>query len=203
MADWTYATPRDEHLDEHNQYDHTDLASLTEGKVLGVSGGVIKQVDQTGGDTSPLTTKGDVAGYDSVDARIPVGSNDQVLTADSSVALGVKWAAAPGAGGGGMPVTVANGNVTVSAAGIWIVQSDGGVRTVTLPLISNTTTAGMRVVIKREGSNFVDVDCAGSDDFEPGGISTQRLFTNWSALSLVANTSANYWYELGYYGAIT
>jgi hypothetical protein len=44
MADWTYGTPRDEHLDEHNQYDHTDLASLTEGQVLGVAGGVIKQV---------------------------------------------------------------------------------------------------------------------------------------------------------------
>lgn len=43
------------------------------------------------GDPSPLTTKGDVAGYDTGDARIPVGTNDQVLTADSTEALGVAW----------------------------------------------------------------------------------------------------------------
>lgn len=45
MADWTLGTGRDEHLAEHNQFDHADLASLTEGRVLGVSSGYIKQVD--------------------------------------------------------------------------------------------------------------------------------------------------------------
>lgn len=45
MADWTYTTHRDEHLDEHNQFDHTSLASLIEGRVLGVSGGKIVQLD--------------------------------------------------------------------------------------------------------------------------------------------------------------
>lgn len=51
-----------------------------------------------GGGSSPLTTKGDVYGYSIADARIPVGSNGQVLTADSTQTLGVKWAAA-GTGG--------------------------------------------------------------------------------------------------------
>ena len=51
---------------------------------------------QTGA-VSPLTTKGDVWGYSTLDARIPVGANDTVLTADSAQALGVKWAA-PSAG---------------------------------------------------------------------------------------------------------
>lgn len=46
------------------------------------------------GASSPLTTKGDVWGYSSADARIPVGTNGQVLTADSTQTLGVKWAAA-------------------------------------------------------------------------------------------------------------
>lgn len=45
MADWTLGTSRDEHLAEHNKFDHTDLASLVEGRVLGVSSGYIKQVD--------------------------------------------------------------------------------------------------------------------------------------------------------------
>jgi hypothetical protein len=48
----------------------------------------------------PLTTKGDLFGFSTTNARIPVGANDTVLTADSTQALGVKWAAA--AAGGGM-----------------------------------------------------------------------------------------------------
>jgi len=51
------------------------------------------------GAVSPLTTKGDVYGFSTSDARIPVGANDTVLTADSTQALGLKWAA-PAAGGG-------------------------------------------------------------------------------------------------------
>ncbi|HED37163.1 MAG TPA: hypothetical protein ENI76_02810 [Ignavibacteria bacterium] len=50
------------------------------------------------GGASPLTTKGDVAGYDTVDARIPVGADGQVLTADAVQALGVKWATPSGGG---------------------------------------------------------------------------------------------------------
>jgi hypothetical protein len=50
------------------------------------------------GTTSPLTTKGDVWGYSTTDARIPVGADGTILTADSNEALGVKWAAAAGGG---------------------------------------------------------------------------------------------------------
>jgi hypothetical protein len=49
--------------------------------------------------TVPLTTKGDILGYDTAADRIPVGSNGDVLTADSTQALGVKWAAPSGGGG--------------------------------------------------------------------------------------------------------
>lgn len=42
---------------------------------------------------SPLTTKGDIWGYSTTNARIPVGANGEVLTADSTQPLGVKWAA--------------------------------------------------------------------------------------------------------------
>lgn len=44
-----------------------------------------------GGVTSPLTTKGDIWGYSTVNARIPVGADGSVLRGDSSQALGVKW----------------------------------------------------------------------------------------------------------------
>jgi hypothetical protein len=44
--------------------------------------------------SSPLTTKGDLYGYSTTNARIPVGTNTYVLTADSTQALGLKWAPA-------------------------------------------------------------------------------------------------------------
>lgn len=43
------------------------------------------------------TTKGDLLGFDTVSNRIPVGTDGQVLTADSAQALGLKWATAAAA----------------------------------------------------------------------------------------------------------
>mgnify|MGYP003141311160 CR=1 FL=1 len=43
----------------------------------------------------PTTTKGDISGYSTTQARIPVGTNNYSLFADSAQALGLKWAASP------------------------------------------------------------------------------------------------------------
>ena len=50
------------------------------------------------GAVSPLTTKGDIYGFSTSDARIPIGANDTVLTADSTQSLGLKWASVAGGG---------------------------------------------------------------------------------------------------------
>lgn len=46
---------------------------------------------------SPLTTKGDVIGFDgNINVRVPVGTDGYVLTADSTTDSGLKWATPPG-----------------------------------------------------------------------------------------------------------
>jgi hypothetical protein len=44
-----------------------------------------------GGSTSPLTTKGDLYTYSTANARLGVGTNGQVLVADSAESTGLKW----------------------------------------------------------------------------------------------------------------
>lgn len=80
------------------------------GKILpagGSTGQVLTKIDGTdynvdwetpSGSSSPLTTKGDVYTHSTVDARLGVGSNGQVLTADSTKATGLKWASVTATG---------------------------------------------------------------------------------------------------------
>ena len=76
---------------------------------------------QAGGGASPLTTKGDLYGFSTLDARIPIGTNNQVLTADSAQALGLKWAT-PAAGGG---MTLLSTTATTSGSSVTISSISG------------------------------------------------------------------------------
>lgn len=78
----------------------------------------------------PLTTKGDLYGFSTVPARVAVGTNGQVLTADSTATNGVAWATAAAGGltllstttitGTPTTVTVSSIDQTYKSLQIWI-----------------------------------------------------------------------------------
>lgn len=91
---------------------------------------------------------------------------------------------------------------TIALPGEYIVSSSGGVRTVTLPTLASVSRLGFWVAVKREGSNFVDLVAAGSDEFETSGISTKRLFNDFSTVGVRAHASGSVWYEWGFFGGV-
>jgi hypothetical protein len=69
-------------------------------------------VTVVGSGAIPVTTKGDLFTFDTAAQRLGVGTNGQVLTADSAQATGIKWAAA---GGGGALVLLEQYTAAASA----------------------------------------------------------------------------------------
>ena len=67
------------------------ITNPTNAQVLKFNSTTGKWENGSAGSSSPLTTKGDLYGYSTTDARIPVGDDGEVLTADSSSPLGVSW----------------------------------------------------------------------------------------------------------------
>jgi hypothetical protein len=75
------------------------IVALTAGTGIGVSGTYPNfTITNSAPFTSPLTTKGDIYVRNAtVDTRLPIGLDTQILVADSSTPTGLKWASQPAA----------------------------------------------------------------------------------------------------------
>ena len=100
---------------------NTRLPIGTSGQVLAVSGGGVPAWTTTA-DVTPLTTKGDLFTFTTVDARLGVGANGTVLTADSAEATGLKWAAAGSSFNGAQ--VYATGGQSIATATFTIINFD-------------------------------------------------------------------------------
>ncbi len=110
---------------------------------------------------APTTTKGDLVAHDGTDnVRLAVGTNGYVLTADSTAATGVAWAASSGT------VTSVNGQtgvVVLSATDVGALPITGG--TVTGPTVvsMSSSSAALRVTQTGLGNALLVEDSTNPD----------------------------------------
>jgi hypothetical protein len=115
-----------------------------------------------GGSASPLTTKGDLYGYSTTNARVPVGTNGQVLTADSTAATGVAWATAASGGMTLLSTTTLSGTTT-SITGI-----SGSYTDLVIDIYGVTNSSNTDYNLNPNGN-------AGITDVVRGGTTLQQL----------------------------
>lgn len=151
-----------------------------------------------GGGSSPLTTKGDVWGYSTADARIPVGSDGQVLQADSTQALGVKWGAVP-SGSGGATTLLASSVLAAPAASFDFTSISGAYSALLLEmLLRGATGAG---TFERVGVRFNNDSTANHYGWAFSGSSSasNAMTDTWIQLADAAGNGAT----AGAFGAYT
>ena len=178
------------------QHNHTDAAGggqITDA-ALSAAVGVAK-----GGTAQTSYTKGDilVATGATTLAKVPVGSNTQVLTADSAEASGVKWAAGGGGGSGDIVSTLTSAEISITGATTatisrWHVCSGTSADyTVTLPtaasnagkMIGFRMATGLTKIVTLDGNSTETID----------GATTRLMWAGESALLMSDGTN---WFKI-------
>ncbi|PWT71030.1 MAG: hypothetical protein C5B60_11430 [Chloroflexi bacterium] len=152
-----------------------------------------------GGMTDPTTTKGDLIVHGTTTTRMAVGSDSQVVIADSTQTLGVKWGAAP--------VIVAVVNLTAQAANVAnsllyaIPSTAGGMYRLNI-LIVLTRAATTSSTLPYAVPQWTDADTsvtltmqvgtAANTQNAPGSTNAYGEYPNVLVLNLKAGTNLNY-----------
>jgi hypothetical protein len=129
------------------------------------------------GAVSPLTTKGDVYTFSTSDARIGVGANNTVLTADSAEATGLKWAAA----GGSLTWTAQNSggtNLSGSSTTISGISNKDYIQVIVQNAQSSTANVQVTVTINGDSSGYyiLGTQMFADSTYTPGFISGNNAY---------------------------
>jgi hypothetical protein len=166
---------------------------------------------------STLTTKGDLLSRTSATLqRLPVGSNGQILVADSTATLGLNWAASPTGlpsqtGNGGkylktdgstaswnnVDITISTATGTTYTAAITDVNKLvqlSNVNPVTVTVPASVFTVGQQVNIQQTGAGQVTVQGDGTTVLTSTGASgpAPKTRAQYSAATIVCTSSNNF-----------
>jgi hypothetical protein len=140
-----------------------DLKGGTTGQVLAKASGTDMDfswvTDATGIPATIFDAKGDIIAATAADtaSRLAVGTNGQILTADSTAATGLKWATP--AGGGGKVLQVVSSQTTTATTIATTTLTD---TTITATITPTLSTSKILVIISAVGYLYRSVSGIGS-----------------------------------------
>jgi hypothetical protein len=140
-----------------------------------------------------VTAKGDVIGATAsgVPDNLAVGTNGQVLTADSTAAMGIKWATPTTLD---LTINAKTANYTLVAGDLnkLITMSDAGTLTLTVP--NGVFTAGQQINVQRIGAGAVQIRNDGTTVLTSTGATSTApdLRAQYSACTIVCTSSNNF-----------
>lgn len=142
---------------------------------------------------SVVTAKADllVGASSGVVDNLAVGTNNQVLTADSTQTLGVKWAS-PATPDLTLSAKTANYTLVAGDVNKLITMSDAGTLTLTVP--NGVFTAGQQINVQRIGAGAVQIRNDGTTVLTSTGATSTApdLRAQYSAATIICTSSNNF-----------